>query len=167
MKKLLLAYLSIGLLAGCTGGYSLTGGDVGDAKTVSISFFRNDADLVQPQLSQIFTEALRDIFIQQTNLRLIEQNGDMSFEGSIADYRVEPINVQADNLGSVAQNRLTVTVNVIFTNKLEPTKSFEQRFSRFADFDADVDLSIAEEELLDQITSELSENVLNHAIGNW
>ena len=167
MKKIL-AFFSLALLiASCNWGYSFTGGDVGDAKTISIDFFQNNASLVQPQLSQTFTETLRDIFVQQTPLELQERNGDLHFEGSIVDYRIEPINAQADDFGAAAQTRLTVTVNVIFTNKLEPKKSFEQRFSRFADFDASEELSSVEGVLLEQISQELSENILNQSIGSW
>ena len=166
MKKIL-SLFSIILLVACNGGYSFTGGDVGDAKTVSIDFFQNNANFVQPQLSQTFTETLRDIFVQQTSLELQERGGDLHFEGSIVDYKIEPINAQADDFGAVAQNRLTVTVNVIFTNKLEPKKGFDQRFSRFADFDATEDLSAVESTLIEQITQELSENILNQSIGNW
>jgi hypothetical protein len=151
----------------CTGGYSFTGGDTGSAQTVSVDFFPNNSNLVQAELSQKFTEALRDIFVRQTQLELQERNGDLHFEGAIVDYNVQPINAQADELGAVAQNRLTVAVNVIFTNKTETEKSFEQRFSRFADFDASQNLSDVESELLDQIVEELAENVLNQAIGNW
>lgn len=149
------------------GGYSFTGGDVGDAQTVSIDFFPNTADLVKPQLSQIFTEKLRDIFVQQTPLELVRRNGDMQFSGEIVRYTIEPINAQASDLGTVAQNRLTVDVNVIFINTLDPDKGFEERFTRFVDFDATQDITSIEDELHDQVSQELSENILNRAIGDW
>ncbi len=155
------------ILNSCSGGYSFTGGDVGDAKTVSVQLFDYQADLVQPQLSQILTDAMRDIFVQQTPLGLVDEIGDLAFEGAITDYQIQPLNAQASDLGAVAQNRLTVEVNVIFTNKLEPKKSFEKRFSRYVDFPAEADFNSQEEELLDQVTTELSENILNEAIGDW
>lgn len=154
-------------LSACKMGYSFTGVDTGNAQTFSVDFFPNNADLVQPQLSQIFTDALRDIFIQQTSLSMVERGADLHFEGSIIGYKIEPINVQAGEISTVAQNRMTVVVNVIFTNNLEPKNSFEQRFSRFTDFDAEADLNQVETELLDLICTELSENILNNAIGNW
>lgn len=166
MRKIL-AIALLAILTACTGGYSFTGGDVGNAKTVSVDFFPNYAPIVQPQLSQIFTEALRDIFVRQTSLELVERGGDLHFEGTIVGYDVKPINAQASDNNQVAANRLTITVNVIYENKLEEKKSFEQRFSRFADFDANVDLSQAENELMDQITKELAENILNQSIGSW
>ncbi len=154
-------------MVSCTGGYSFIGGDTGSAKTVSVDFFPNNSNLVQPELSQKFTEALKDIFVRQTNLELKSRNGDLHFEGAITGYNVQPINAQASDLGSVAQNRLTVNVNVIFTNKLDPEKDFERSFSRFADFDSSNNLSDVESELIDQITAELAENILNAAIGDW
>lgn len=164
MKKLL-AYVSLALAVACTGGYSFTGGDVGNAKTVSVDFFPNYAPLVQPNLSQTFTEALRDILVQQTTLTLVTDNADLQFEGSIVGYDVAPINAQANELA--AQSRLTITVNVIYTNNLEKEKSFEQRFSRFQDFPADQDISSVEETLIAEINKELAENILNRAIANW
>lgn len=167
MKFLLRILVAFSISSCVSGGYSFTGGDVGQATTVSIDYFPNYADIVQPQLSQIFTEKLRDIFVQQTPLELTEDEADMHFEGTISKYDVQPINAQADDLGAVAQSRLTIEVNVIFTNELEPKKSFEQRFSRFADFSSDQELAAVEMELMDQISQELSENILNQAIGNW
>lgn len=169
MRKIL-ACFSLLMLSSC-GVYSFTGGDVGDAKTVSIQYFQNYAKLVNPRLSQVFTEKLRDIFTQQTPLELVQNQGDLQFEGSIVGYDISPINVQAEsegNLGgSVAQNRLTITVNVIYTNTLDKKKSFEQKFSRYADFDANADISTVEDDLIDQISQELAENILNQSIGNW
>jgi len=166
MKKIV-AIALLAIISACSGGYSFTGGDVGNAKTVSVDFFPNYAPIVQPQLSQIFTEALRDIFVRQTSLELVERGGDLHFEGTIVGYDVKPINAQANDIAQAAANRLTITVNVIYENKLDEKKSFEQRFSRFADFDANVDLSQAENELMDQITKELAENILNQSIGSW
>lgn len=171
MKKIFAFALSLALWA--CGGYSFTGGDVGDAQTVSIDYFQNYAELVNPQMSPTFTEKFRDVFVQQTPLNLVERGGDLHFEGNITDYVITPINAQANNNdpnnfgGNVAQNRLTVTINVIYQNRLEEAKSFERKFTRFADFDANADLSQVEGELVDQISQELSENILNSAIGNW
>lgn len=167
MKKLLSLLCLVFLLSACSGGYSFTGGDVGDAKTVSIQYFENFSELPKAGFSQTFTEKLRDIFVQQTPLELVGRQADMQLEGAIVGYRIEPINAQANQQASVAQNRLTVEVNVIFTNALEADKSFEKRFSRFVDFDANVDINAVEEELHDQVSQELSENILNAAIGDW
>lgn len=166
MKKFLPFALLL-IASACTGGYSFTGGDVGNAKTVSVDFFPNYSNLVQPQLSQIFTERLRDVFIRQTPLNLVQTGGDMHIEGSIVEYTIDPINAQANAQAQVAQNRLTIAVNVIFTNKLEPDKSFEKQFTRYDDFPSDQDISSVQDELHEKLSQELSENILNEAVGNW
>jgi hypothetical protein len=157
--------LALVCLSACTGGYSFTGGDVGDAKTVSVANFPNYAELFQPNLSLTFSESLRNIFVQQTRLTLVTFEGDLHFEGEILKYYVEPINAQAD--AQVAQNRLTITVNVRFTNRTDETKDFEKSFTRFADFPGNSNLIDVEEELIQQINTQLSEDILNAAIANW
>lgn len=165
MIKRILAFAILTLALACSGGYSFTGGDVGNAKTISIKLFPNYAELVNPTLSQNFTEDLRETFIQQTNLNLTPDDGDLMFEGSIIGYSVSP---QASSANQVAaQTRLSVTVNVIFTNNLEPIKSFEQKFTSYRDYPATQDLSQVETELVSQITKELAEKIMNRAIVNW
>lgn len=156
--------VAFGMMA-CSGGYSFTGGDVGNAQTISVDIFPNYADYVNPQLSQTFTEQLRQIFVRQTPLSLVSSGGDLHFEGSIIGYQISAKAATATE--TTAQNRLTISVNVIFTNELEPEKSFEQVFSRFRDFPADVDFSVVESELVTQINEELSENIFNRALVNW
>jgi hypothetical protein len=153
------------LFTACSGGYSFTGGDVGAAKTLSVRNFPNYADLVNPNLSIEFTESLRQNFLNQTRLQLVSEGGDLDFEGSIVGYTIVPMAAQAGEVS--AQSKLTVTVNVIFTNQLDPDKSFEQKFSRFRDFNSDIPFANVEEQLVREIVQELSEDILNKAIVNW
>lgn len=154
------------MLQGCAGGgYSFTGGDVGAAETISVAIFPNYSDYVNPQLSQAFTDELRQLFVQQTPLALVSSGGDLHFEGSIIGYEISA--KAATNAETTAQNRLTISVNVIFTNELDPDKSFEQVFSRFRDFPADQDFSAVESQLVSEINRELSENIFNRALVNW
>ena len=155
------------LLLSCSGGYSFTGGDVGEAETIKIDYFPNYAELVKPQLSQTFSEELRDIFIQRTSLSQSSSSADMEISGSIIRYVITPVSAEASDVGSVSKNRLKIEVNVIFTNNLDPDKSYEKRFSAFEDFSANTNLSQVEDELHSQISVRLSENILNQAIGDW
>jgi len=165
MGKLKYLFVSIVLLCSC-GVYTFTGADIHtDIETISISFFQNKAPLVQPILSQNFTNALQDRFIQQTALTNVNTNGDLHFEGYISDYSVKPISISSSDLAN--QNRLTIKIFVRFNNQIENDKSFEQSFSRYADFDSSLNLSSVEEELIDQIITELIEDIFNKAVVNW
>ena len=120
---------------------------------------------MQPILSQNFTNALQDRFIQQTNLLSVNTNGDLHFEGYISDYSVRPISISSSDQAN--QNRLTIKIFVRFNNQIDNDKSFEQSFSRYADFDSSLNLSSVEEELIDQIIIELIEDIFNKAVVNW
>jgi len=161
-------YLLLFILAGCIGcksGYSFTGGSTGDAKTVSIKTFPNNAPLIQPTLGQSFTEALKDIFVTQTRLSLIQDNADMQFEGAITGYGVSPVAITGNQTAGL--NRLTITVNVKFTNKTDETKDFEQSFTRFADWEASIPLTSVEQSLIADINKQLVQDIFNKAVINW
>ena len=165
MKRLILVSAIFGLVAGCSGGYSFTGGSVGEAKTIAVDYFPNKAQLVNPNLSIQITEAIKDIFVQQTPLELVDNNADMFVEGSIVTYEVRPISAQGNE--TTSQSRFTIGISVTFTNNLEPDKSFTQRFSRYRDFSSENLFADVENALVSEINQELAEDVLNRAIANW
>lgn len=165
---ILFELLIITLLPSCKVGYSFSGASIApDVKTVSIKTFQNVAPLAQPTLSQTFTESLKDIFITQTNLSLVEKGGDLQFEGKITGYNVTPVAIQGNQLSTASLNRLTVTVQVKFINTKDEKQNFEQSFSRFTDFDASRNLSSVENELIKDINSQLSQDIFNRAVTNW
>ncbi len=146
--------------------YSFTGASIpAGAKTVSVEYFPNKAPLVEPSLSSTFTNALRDIFTTQTNLRMVTKNGDLALSGEITNYTITPQAIQADQ--KAASNRLTITVNVTFVNKLDPTKNFETQFSQYMDYSSSKNFDQVKNDLLQQITTNLAQDVFNKAVVNW
>ena len=72
--------------------YSFSGASIpAEAKTISVEYFPNHAQLVNPLLSDNFTNALRDAMTNQTTLDVVEADGDLAFEGEITDYRTSPV----------------------------------------------------------------------------
>ncbi|MFN2395266.1 MAG: LptE family protein [Bacteroidales bacterium] len=150
---------------GC-GVYSFTGASIPpEATTYSVEYFPNNAPLVQPTLSQVLTDALKDRFSNQTNLQLTNGVGDLHFEGSITGYRVQPQAIGADD--RAAQNRLTITIKVTFLNEFQPENDFEQNFSRYYDYDSQRSLAEVENEAIEIIVEALVEDVFNRAVVNW
>lgn len=150
----------------CKVTYSFSGASISPlAKTFSVSYFQNRAQLVQPQLSQTLTNALIDKIKSQTSLKYTEDEGDVSFEGEITDYNTRPLTVAAD--AQAATNRFTITVKVKFTNIIEPDFSFEQTFSRYEDYNSNLNLSDVEKDLSDNIVETLVEDIFNQAFVNW
>ena len=150
---------------GC-GIYSFTGASIpAEAKTVSVQYFPNYAQLVNPLLSNDFTTALRDAMMNQTPLDMVEADGDLAFEGEITDYRTTPVAITASQ--TAAMNRLTITVKVRFSNRFDETKDFEQNFSHYEDYPSDQDLNAVQEVLTATIIEAIVEDIFNKALVNW
>ncbi len=158
--------LLLATLLGCSIKYSFSGAVTSpDVKTISIQYFQNRASLVQPRLSQDLTDALIDKCKAETSLKFVNDVGDVNFEGEITDYSTRPLTVGAD--ARAATNRFSITVRVKFTNSAQPDFSFEQAFSRYADYDSNRDLSQVEGELSDEIVEMIVEDIFNRAFVNW
>jgi len=153
-------------LPGCKMGYSFTGASIPpEAKTVSVAFFANNTAIAPPTISQSFTEALKDICANQTNLSLVNKGGDLSFEGVISDYRVTPLAIQTND--QAALNRLTISIQVKYANKFDEKKNFETVVQQYADFNSTQSLSAVEQTLIPIINKKLVEDIFNKAFSNW
>ena len=167
LKKVntLLIIIATILLTGC-GIYSFTGASIpAEAKTVSVQHFPNNANLVNPLLSDMITNNLRDIFMNQTTLEGVNDNGDLALEGEITDYKTSPTAITGNQ--TAALNRLSITVNVRFYNRFDESKNFEQKFTQYEDYPSNQDLNAIQEELLNTICSKLCEDIFNKAVVNW
>ena len=161
----LVVLLSCCLFSGC-GIYTFSGASIpAEAKTVSVQYFPNNAQLVNPLLSNALTNALNDMFVNQTTLQSVPQNGDLALEGEITGYSTAPIAITGNQ--TAAMNRLTVTVNVRFTNKYDESKDFEQRFSQYQDYPSSQDLNAVQDVLVEQIIEDLCQDIFNKAVVNW
>ena len=168
MKKhriLIVSLLMAVLCTGC-GIYSFSGASIpAEAKTVSVQYFPNQAQLINPTLSNDFTTALRDAIMNQTSLDMVESNGDLAFEGEITDYKTTPVAITAGQ--TAALNRLSITVNVRFVNMFDETKNFQTKFTHYEDYPSDQDLNSVQESLTGTIIEALVEDVFNKALVNW
>jgi hypothetical protein len=166
-SKIIMIVIVLAIFSGCRFvNYSFVGGNLDpDIKSISILYFSNNAAIVQPTLSQSFTDALRDKFSSQTKLSSVSKNGDLNIEGYITGYTTQPIAIQGNE--QAAMNRLTISVSVKFTNKLDEKQNFEQTFSRYADYLSTLNLSSVEESLIKEINDQLVEDIFNKAVVNW
>ena len=153
--------------SGCRIGYSFTGASVSpQVKTISIPYFPNNAPLVMPTLSRKMTDALKDYFTSQTNLMLVDKNGDLNIEGSITGYSVLPTAIQGNE--TAAMNRISISITVKFTNKKDEKQNFENvNFTRYLDYQSSLSLSAVQEDLISQIVDQLVQDVFNKSVVNW
>lgn len=149
----------------CKVSYSFSGASTTGLKTFSVQYFQNRASLVQPALSETLTNALIDKCQSQTSLAFSNTIADANFEGEITDYNTKPYTASA--AGEASTNRFTISVKVKYTNSIDPDLSFEQTFTRYADYDSASELSQVEDELSKTIIDEIVEDIFNRAFVNW
>ena len=170
MKKSGIIYLFLVLsviMAGCTISYKFNGAsiDYTKVKTISIKDFPNQAPLVYPPLSQQFTEGVKDIYVRQTRVSLVRDNGDLQLEGEITGYDLTPMAVKEDAYSS--KTKLTITVKVRYTNRTNADEDFEQSFSAYREFDSNVMLQDVQDQLCSEIIEELADQIYNSTVANW
>ena len=166
-KSILISILLMLLLAGCSIKYSLNGAsiDYTKIKTVSITDFQNLAPTVYPPLAQRFTEDLKDRFQRQTRLRDIPTNGDLSIEGEIVGYDLSAEAVQENAFA--AKTRLTLRINVRFTNKVNEEENFEREFTSFGTFDSSQMFVDVQDQLCQELTKDIINQIFNATVENW
>jgi hypothetical protein len=159
------ALLLLIALASCRVNYSFTGGDPGNARTMSVDLFQTGAPLASPNVAQVCTETVRDLLLAQTPLKLARTEGDVQYTGTIVGYDVQPVSIQANE--SAALNRLTITLNVVYVHTLDPTKNTTFTVTRFADYNSTQDLVTVEEQLVRVISNQLAQDIFDRTLGNW
>jgi hypothetical protein len=167
MKYTIIALtLLFSLLLNSCGVYNFTGAKPVNAKTFQVNYFQNNAELIEPGIERTFTLELQDIIQSQTNLNLVSQGGELLYEGEIVDYRISPMTATADQ--RAAQNRLTIAVNVRFSNRNKEDDNFEKRFSFFYDFDANEQLVGSKLSAgLDEIFERITQDIFNESLAKW
>ncbi|MDR1861188.1 MAG: LPS assembly lipoprotein LptE [Bacteroidales bacterium] len=175
MNKIILKMAAVMALGGCLmlGGCLLfktqygftTNALTADVKTFSVEYFPNRARLVNPMLSQQFTEALQDKLSKQTSLKMETSGGDVEFSGQITGYDTKPMAIKEGDQS--AQTRLTVTVSVKYVNNKDHEADWEKQFSAYADFDSSRILSDVENELMEDILDQLMEDIFNASVAAW
>ncbi|WP_432411775.1 LptE family protein [Rasiella sp. SM2506] len=165
--KIALVLALVPMVQGCKF-YSFTGADIdySTTKTFQVNFFQNNAPIVEPGIGRDFTLKLQDILINQTSLDLVNNNGDLIYEGEITEYYIAPITAQSNS--TAAQNRLTISVNVRFFNTKKEEKDFEQRFSFYFDYAGQLQLTgAALDSAIDVIYERITQDIFNKSLANW
>jgi hypothetical protein len=146
--------------------YNFTGTGKIDAKTFQVNFFQNNAQLIEPGIDRTFTLTLQELIQNQTNLNLAKSGADLTYEGEIVDYRVSPMTATADQQAS--QNRLTIRVNVRFTNKNKEADDFEKTFDFFYDYPAAQQLNGSTlNSAIKVIYERITQDVFNASLAKW
>lgn len=151
-------------LAGCRV-YSFSGASI-EGKNINIHQLDNRARNVVPNLSATLTQKIRRRILSQTGLSPVtSDDADYDISGKITTYDVTVTAAQGVQVAT--KNRLTISVEVTFKNKLNEKADFVQTFTRFSDFNASQILQSVEAALIEDIGNQLADDIFNKAFVNW
>ena len=139
--------------------------DYSKVKTITIAEFPNRAEYVYAPMTTEFNQKLKDMFIQQTRLQLVNSGGDLEIDGEITGYN--QYNESVDASGYSSKVKVTLTVNVRYTNNTNHEEDFEQQFSAFQTYDSSKLLTEVQDQLITLMVKDIAEQIFNATVANW
>lgn len=136
-------------------------------KTFSVKTLDNNAPNTPISYAAQLSEKLKDGLQNNTRLLLNPETGkgEVYIEGVISNYTITPVAIQEGD--NSAKNRLTVSVQfTIFVSAPEEDK-IALTTTRFVDYDSNTDLATAESTLLEEVSTQIVQDVINKLLSNW
>src|SRR5580765_5551930 len=90
-----------------------------EVKSIRLSYIENKANFVDPQLSPQLTDKLKQKINNQTSLTQVQDDADYDVTAYITSYTISTAGVTNQQ---AATSRLSVSVHIIFKNKLNDQK---------------------------------------------
>ncbi|MCF0196307.1 MAG: LptE family protein [Bacteroidaceae bacterium] len=155
------------LLVACKVSYKFNGAsiDYNTTKTIQIDNFPIRSAYVWAPMQSIFQNRLTDIFASQTKLRQVKKNGDLQISGEIVGFDQYNKGISSDGYSSQVQ--LKMTVNVRFVNNKKHDEDFERQFSATSQYDASQQLNSVQEDLVTEMTKDITDQIFNATVANW
>ncbi len=154
------------LMTNSCGIYSLSGASLSpEIKTVTIKAFTNQANQVVPSFAEKLTEQLKDKFLNEMNLSIVDYNGDISFKGIITDYKIGPASISGDQKATTT--RLTISVKVEYKNSVQPEFNYDATFSNYMDFESSENFASIKDDLHEELLEMLVQDIFSKAVNNW
>ena len=151
----------------CSVSYKFNGAsiDYTKVKSIQIADFPIRSTYVWGPMGPMFNNKLKDIFANHTRLQQVKRNGDMKLEGEITQYQQRNKSVSSE--GYSAQTELSITVNVRFVNNTNHNDDFERQFTASATYETTKSLNAVQEQLVEQMVKDLTEQIFNATVANW
>ena len=169
VKVLILTSLSLLVTSCAIRGFGLapiTSIDYSRVKTIQIDDFPNRAEYVYGPLATTFNDKLKDLFMQQTRLQLVNTGGDLVIDGEITGYN--QFNEAIDASGYSSKVKLTLTIKVNYENTTNEEENFTNRtFTAFQTYDSSRLLTEVQDELITILVKDIAEQIYNSTVANW
>lgn len=170
MKRLvciMMMLISAVCYTACSISYQLNGAsiDYTTTHTISFEYIPIKASLVYAPLAVTFNDKLQQRYVNQTRLSQVDKDGDLQISGAITGYSLSNGPVDKDSFAS--STRLTIKVKIKFVNKNNKSENFEKEFSQFADFPSSQMLNDVQDDLCEELSEKLVDEIFNATVANW
>lgn len=151
--------------------YSMTG-IATDATSISITEFYNNSDLGPANMGQVFTNTIKNYFIQNTSLSVVAEEGELQLDGEITNFVLSPIAPTSTGdpnaLTTASSTRLTITVRATFVNTKDDKLSFKDKtFSFYKDFPNEQNIADVQDQYSKEIFDRIVNDIFNASVANW
>lgn len=160
----LLSALALCILSSCSfKGISIPA----EVKTYFVNEFKinRSATLATADLGELFSEQLKEKIRQESNLVFSDTDPDVEFSGQIKSYRVESVAPKKDE--EISFSRLTIAIEVEYQNHRIEKDKWKSTFSYYQDFSQDQSLFDVQDQLINAIFKQLTDDVFNKAFTTW
>ena len=134
-------------------------------QTVFIDNVQNNAQLINPLLAIQLQEGLKQKIADESPLSVINEEGDQNFYITIQQYQISAIAPAAGEVSN--RNRLTIGIQVESVISASTENNWTQSFSRFAEFNAAQSINSVEDQLVQTIILQLTDDIYRKAFVNW
>lgn len=143
------------------------GGMPEEWKTFSVKTLQSNAQNAPLNYAASLSEQVKDGIQNNTRLLLNSENGkgEIVIEGSVNSYTVMPVAMQEGD--NAAKNRLTISTQFTIYVSAPKEEQMVMNATRFIDYDSNTDLSTVEGSLLDEISKQIVQDVINKLLSNW
>jgi len=118
-----------------------------------------------PTLGQTISQALFDKIRNESTLDPVDTDPDIEFKGSVVEYRVSAESPERGE--TTAFNRLNMVVAVEYINNKDEEEGWKSKFPYFSDFPSDQNLIDVQEQLIEEINTQLVDDIFRKAFTNW
>ncbi len=150
----------------CKVNYSFSGINISkNIKTFEVDYIPNNASFIVPGLNEAFRNMLIDRIEQQTNLVQVENNGDITFQGEITNYKVSPVALTAGQ--TAAQNRLSISIKIDYINRKNEAENVQKTYTWYYDYPADLTRDQVAPEAHKKILETILDNLFSDTLAKW
>ena len=136
-------------------------------KVFSVKTFENNAPNTPLSYAATLSENVKDAIQNNTSLNLSgdPKDAELEIEGVINNYSITPVALQDGD--QAAKNRLSVSATFTIFIKAPEEDEMTVNSNRFVDYDADTDLSVVESTLLEEVNTQIVQDIINQLFSNW